>query len=202
MRTLLDAGVGIEAGVWSVEDAERLAAMRTGRPGDEDPRRARRRLRRRGGGDRRRDPRRAGALGVIAPRLQHGDGEATWAAAARRGPARDGHPDRLRGHGRRARWLARGGQRGARARRARPGRGLLVVVGRAPARALALRQAPLGLDAPRLGRRPSAWSGGAGAAPRAHGSGARAGAPARARGCAPGCGRPAPRRARPGRSGP
>ena len=30
MRTLLDAGVGIEAGVWSVEDAERLAASGLG----------------------------------------------------------------------------------------------------------------------------------------------------------------------------
>ena len=78
MRTLLDAGVGIEAGVWSVEDAERLAAT--------------------GLGDRVTrilvEPVDASAgdavavvdeihaalerLGVTAPRLQHGDGAATW----------------------------------------------------------------------------------------------------------------------------
>jgi uncharacterized protein (DUF849 family) len=78
MRTLLDAGVGIEAGVWSVEDAERLAAGGLGdrvtrvlvEPVDVSA------------GD-------AVAivdeihsaldrLGLTAPRLQHGDGEATW----------------------------------------------------------------------------------------------------------------------------
>jgi uncharacterized protein (DUF849 family) len=78
MRTLLDAGVGIEAGVWSVADAERLAAT--------------------GLGDRVTrilvEPVDASAgdavavvdeihaalerLGVGAPRLQHGDGAATW----------------------------------------------------------------------------------------------------------------------------
>jgi uncharacterized protein (DUF849 family) len=78
MRTLLDAGVGIEAGVWSVEDAERLAAS--------------------GLGDRVTrvlvEPVEVSAedavgvvdeihaaldrLGLSAPRLQHGDGEATW----------------------------------------------------------------------------------------------------------------------------
>ena len=78
MRTLLDAGVGIEAGVWSVEDAGRLAAT--------------------GLGDRVTrilvEPVDASAgdavavvdeihaalerLGVGAPRLQHGDGAATW----------------------------------------------------------------------------------------------------------------------------
>jgi uncharacterized protein (DUF849 family) len=78
MRTLLDAGVGIEAGVWSVEDAERLAASGLGH-----------RVTRvlvelvdvtagdalavvdeiHGTLDR---------LGLTAPRLQHGDGEATW----------------------------------------------------------------------------------------------------------------------------
>jgi uncharacterized protein (DUF849 family) len=78
MRTLLAAGVGIEAGVWSVEDAERLAASGLGdrvtrilvEPVDV------------GAGD---------AVAVVdaihaaldrlrlaAPRLQHGDGEATW----------------------------------------------------------------------------------------------------------------------------
>jgi uncharacterized protein (DUF849 family) len=78
MRTLLDAGIGIEAGVWSVEDAERLAACGLGdrvtrvliEPVDVSA------------GD-------AVALvdeihatldrlGLGAPRLQHGDGEATW----------------------------------------------------------------------------------------------------------------------------
>ena len=78
MRRLLDAGVGIEAGVWSVEDAERLAACGLGdrvtriliEPVDVSA------------GD-------AVALvdeihsaldrlGLSAPRLQHGDGEATW----------------------------------------------------------------------------------------------------------------------------
>ena len=77
MEALLGAGVGIEAGVWSVEDAERLAAS--------------------GLGDRVTriliEPVAAGAaavaavdavhaaldrLGLTAPRLQHGDGEATW----------------------------------------------------------------------------------------------------------------------------
>ena len=78
MQTLLEAGVGIEAGVWSVEDAERLAASGVGdrvtrvliEPVDVSA------------GD-------AVAvvdgihaaldgLGLTAPRLQHGDGEATW----------------------------------------------------------------------------------------------------------------------------
>jgi uncharacterized protein (DUF849 family) len=78
MRTLLEAGVGIEAGVWSVEDAERLAAS--------------------GLGDRVTrvliEPVAVSAgdalavvdgihaaldrLGLTAPRLQHGDSEATW----------------------------------------------------------------------------------------------------------------------------
>jgi uncharacterized protein (DUF849 family) len=78
MRALLDAGVGIEAGVWSVEDAERLAASglaeRVTRVLVEPV-----------------DVAAADAvtvvdaihgaldrLGVAAPRLQHGDGEATW----------------------------------------------------------------------------------------------------------------------------
>jgi uncharacterized protein (DUF849 family) len=88
MRTLLDAGVGIEAGVWSVEDAERLAAS--------------------GLGDRVTrvlvEPVEVAAgdavavvdaihaaldrLRLTAPRLQHGDGEATWVLlrdATRRG---------------------------------------------------------------------------------------------------------------------
>jgi uncharacterized protein (DUF849 family) len=87
MRALLEADVGIEAGVWSVEDTERLAATGLAarvlrvlvEPVDAG----------------------AGALavveaihhaldrvGVAAPRLQHGDGEATWVLlrdAVRRG---------------------------------------------------------------------------------------------------------------------
>lgn len=86
MRALLEAGVGIEAGVWSVADAERLAGS--------------------GLGDRVTrvliEPLGAGgtlalveeihaaldAHGLAAPRLQHGDGEAAWpllADAVRRG---------------------------------------------------------------------------------------------------------------------
>lgn len=78
MRALLRAGVGIEAGVWSVEDAERLAATGMGQlvtriliePVEvssasavmvvEEIHQALDRLR------------------LTAPRLQHGDGEATW----------------------------------------------------------------------------------------------------------------------------
>lgn len=82
MKVLLRAGVGIEAGVWSVEDAERLGASGLGdrvtriliEPVAADP-----------GG--------AVALveeihralddeGLAAPRLQHGDGEATWVLLA------------------------------------------------------------------------------------------------------------------------
>jgi uncharacterized protein (DUF849 family) len=88
MRAALDAGVGIEAGVWSVGDVGRLAASGLGdrvtriliEPVAVDP---------------------AGAvalmdaihraldrLGLTAPRLQHGDGRATWVLiedAVRRG---------------------------------------------------------------------------------------------------------------------
>ena len=78
MRVLIQAGIGIEAGVWTVEDADRLAASGLGgqvtrilvepvevRAADalglvEDIHRALDRLR------------------LTAPRLQHGDGEATW----------------------------------------------------------------------------------------------------------------------------
>lgn len=88
MRALIDADVGIEAGLWSVEDAERLAASGLGaqvmrilvEPVDaaadgavqlvDDIHRA------------------LDAHGLTAPRLQHGDGEATWiliADAIRRG---------------------------------------------------------------------------------------------------------------------
>ena len=88
MEALLGAGVGIEAGVWSLEDAEWLAA--TGLAGDVTRVLV--------------EPVEVGAekavavvdeihraldrLGVGVPRLQHGDGEATWILlvdAARRG---------------------------------------------------------------------------------------------------------------------
>ncbi len=78
MEALIHAGVGIEAGVWTVEDAERLS--RSGL-GDEVMRICV-------------EPLEAPAadavalvdvihrtldrLGLTAPRLQHGDGEATW----------------------------------------------------------------------------------------------------------------------------
>ena len=82
MRALIGAAVGIEAGVWTVEDAERLAASGLGgqvtrilvEPGDlsaadavalvEDIH---------GALDR---------LGLAAPRLQHGDGLSTWVILA------------------------------------------------------------------------------------------------------------------------
>ena len=78
MKALIQAGVGIEAGVWSVEDAERLAASGLGGhvtrilvepvevpaadavPLIENIHRA------------------LDGFGLTAPRLQHGDGEATW----------------------------------------------------------------------------------------------------------------------------
>lgn len=88
MRALIEAGVGIEAGVWTVEDAERLAASGLG-------------------GQVTRilvEPVAVSAanaiglidgihqaldrLGLTAPRLQHGDGQATWVLltdAVRRG---------------------------------------------------------------------------------------------------------------------
>jgi uncharacterized protein (DUF849 family) len=99
-RALLDAGVGVEAGVWSVQDAHALAA--SGLAGEltrvlveppEVPREE------------------AVALvnmihaaldagGVLAPRLQHGDGDATWVLlqdAVRRGlDTRVGLEDTLR----------------------------------------------------------------------------------------------------------
>ena len=100
MEALAGAGVGIEAGVWSVEDAERLAASGLGG-------RLTRILV---------EPVDAGAaaaeivnaihaaldrLGLTAPRLQHGDGDATWVLiedAARRGLAtRVGFEDTLHG---------------------------------------------------------------------------------------------------------
>jgi uncharacterized protein (DUF849 family) len=88
MRAAFDAGVGIEAGVWSVEDAERLAASGLGdrvtrilvEPVAADPAGAAALMVEiHGALDR---------LGLTAPRLQHGDGDATWVLiedAVRRG---------------------------------------------------------------------------------------------------------------------
>jgi uncharacterized protein (DUF849 family) len=88
MRALLDAGVGIEAGVWSVEDARRLADWRLVEhlirvlvePVDVDPRGAVALMD---------DIHQAlDQAGIAAPRLQHGDGDATWVLiedAVRRG---------------------------------------------------------------------------------------------------------------------
>jgi uncharacterized protein (DUF849 family) len=78
MKALIEAGIGIEAGVWTVEDAERLAASGMGGhvfricvepvevsavdavPFVDEIHTA------------------LDRLGLTAPRLQHGDGEATW----------------------------------------------------------------------------------------------------------------------------
>ena len=78
MRVLLANGIGIEAGVWSVQDADRLAASgladRLTRVLIEPP-----------GVDPMAAPLTYEAIharldthGITAPRLQHGDGEATW----------------------------------------------------------------------------------------------------------------------------
>jgi uncharacterized protein (DUF849 family) len=100
MRALMEAGVGIEAGVWSVEDAERLASSGLGgrvtrvlvEPVDAG----------------------ADAIAIVdaihraldehdigAPRLQHGDGAAAWTllqdAAARGVDTRIGLEDTLLG---------------------------------------------------------------------------------------------------------
>jgi uncharacterized protein (DUF849 family) len=76
MRALIAAGVGIEAGVWSVADAELLAASGLGvtrvliEPVDVGTEEAVAVVERiHATLDR---------CGVAAPRLQHGDGEATW----------------------------------------------------------------------------------------------------------------------------
>ena len=108
MEALIEVGVGIEAGVWTVEDAERLAACGFGgrvtrilvEPGGhqllnsedkaadavglvEDVHRA------------------LDRFGLTAPRLQHGDGEVTWVLlmdAVRRGlDTRIGLEDTLSG---------------------------------------------------------------------------------------------------------
>jgi uncharacterized protein (DUF849 family) len=109
MRAVLDAGVGIEAGVSSVQDAERLAASGLGdrvtrvlvEPVDVGASDAVEVIEEiHGALDR---------LGLSAPRLQHGDGEATWILledAVRRGlDTRIGledtvdEPDRVRAAG-------------------------------------------------------------------------------------------------------
>jgi uncharacterized protein (DUF849 family) len=77
MAALLDAGIAVEAGVWSVDDAERLAdTALTGRllrvlveivrPG-EDP-----------AADALAIDLALDRLGITAPRLHHGEGEVTW----------------------------------------------------------------------------------------------------------------------------
>jgi uncharacterized protein (DUF849 family) len=103
MEALIEAGVGIEAGVWTVEDAELLGASGLGgrvtrvlvepvevRVADavglvEDIHRA------------------LDGLGIAVPRLQHGDGEASWVLledAVRRGlDTRIGLEDTLHGPG-------------------------------------------------------------------------------------------------------
>lgn len=101
MEALLGAGVGIEAGVGSVEDAERLAASGLGdrltrilvEPEDPGAERAVAVV----------DEIHAALdrLGLGAPRLQHSDGEATWTLiddAIRRGvDTRVGLEDTLHG---------------------------------------------------------------------------------------------------------
>ena len=78
MRALIQAGIGIEAGVWTVEDAGRLAASGLGgqvtrilvEPVEVNAAEALELVE---------DIHRTlDRLGLTAPRLQHGDGEATW----------------------------------------------------------------------------------------------------------------------------
>jgi uncharacterized protein (DUF849 family) len=85
IEVLVEAGIGIEAGVWSVEDAERLAASGLGgrvtrilvEPGE---------LQLQDSEDKAADAlglvedihRALDRFGLAAPRLQHGDGEVTW----------------------------------------------------------------------------------------------------------------------------
>jgi uncharacterized protein (DUF849 family) len=88
MEALVGIGVGIEAGVWTVEDAERLAASGLGgrvtrilvEPGELQL---------------------LDELGLASPRLQHGDGRVTWVllrGAVRRGlDTRVGLEDTLHG---------------------------------------------------------------------------------------------------------
>jgi uncharacterized protein (DUF849 family) len=90
MAALSDAGIGIEAGVWTVEDAERLAASGFGdhvlricvEPVEVPAAEAAALVEE--------IHRVLDRLGPTAPRLQHGDGEATWVLlsdAIRRGIA-------------------------------------------------------------------------------------------------------------------
>jgi uncharacterized protein (DUF849 family) len=97
MNALREAGVGIEAGVWSVEDVERLAATGMAdkvrrvlvEPIDIGAARALPLVQR--------IHEALDRLRVTAPRLQHGDGEATWIlladAVARRTETRVGLED-------------------------------------------------------------------------------------------------------------
>ena len=78
MRALVDARIGVEAGVWTVEDADTLAATGLAdrllrvlvEPMDGDGHAAARRAR---AIDERLD-----AHGIAAPRVHHGEGPATW----------------------------------------------------------------------------------------------------------------------------
>jgi uncharacterized protein (DUF849 family) len=108
MGVLIGAGIGVEAGVWTVEDAERLAASGLGgrvtrilvEPGE---------LQLRDSGDKAADAvglvedihRTLDRLGLTAPRLEHGDGRVTWVLlkdAVRRGfDTRVGLEDTLSG---------------------------------------------------------------------------------------------------------
>ncbi len=108
MEALIEVGVGIEAGVWTVEDAERLAASGFGgrvtrilvEPGE---------LQLLNSEDKAADAvglvedvhRALDRFGLKAPRLQHGDGEVTWVLlmdAVRRGlDTRIGLEDTLSG---------------------------------------------------------------------------------------------------------
>lgn len=110
MEALVGIGVGIEAGVWTVEDAERLAATGLGgqltrilvEPGEPQLE---------GSEDKTADAvglvgdihRALDGLGLAVPRLQHGDGEVTWVLltdAVRRGlDTRVGLEDTLHGPG-------------------------------------------------------------------------------------------------------
>ena len=82
MRALLDAGIGVEAGVWTVEEADALAATGLGdrvlrvlvEPMDGDGDAAARRAR---AIDERLD-----THGITASRVHHGEGLATWAVLA------------------------------------------------------------------------------------------------------------------------
>src|SRR5918995_4945423 len=108
IETLIEAGIGVEAGVWTVKDVEWLAASGVGdrltpilvEPGE---------LQLLGSEDKAADAfglvedihEALDRFGLTAPRLQHGDGEVTWALLAdaiRRGlDTRIGREDTLHG---------------------------------------------------------------------------------------------------------